>query len=156
MLSPNSEPATVRSSEKELAFLRTSNLPNQGWAQFFLRTRALPRFGERNWPFSELRTCRNRVRPSSFTELRTCQDSESEKGAGLSPNSEPAEPELYPFFLRTPNLPNQGYTRSFSELQTETPNSGQKHNPGPSGFFHASAPCLLFQTAVTCLLFQRC
>ena len=47
-------------------------------------------------------------------------------------------------FLRTPNLSNQGYTCSFSEpaepglycsfseLRTETPNSGQKHNPGPS------------------------
>ena len=69
-------------------------------------------------PFSELRTCQTRVRPSSYSELRTCQGSEfgernwhfSELRTCqtrvipiLSPNSEPAEPGLYPFFLRTPN-----------------------------------------------------
>ena len=32
----------------------------------------------------------------------------------------------------SPNQQNQGYTRSFSELRTETQNSGQKHNPRPS------------------------
>ena len=71
VLFPNSEPARVR--RKELAFLRTSNLPNQGWSRSFFRT---PNPGERNWPFYELRTCRTRVRPSSYSELRTCPGSE--------------------------------------------------------------------------------
>ena len=109
---------------KEPVFLRTPDLPNKGSA------------------CSELRTCRTRVRPGSFSELRPCKGSEfgkgthsepgfgpvltpnseparvrsSQKGTGFSRNSKPAEPGLYPFFLRTPNLPSQGYTRFFSEL----------------------------------------
>ena len=101
-------------------------------------------FEERNWSFSELRTAKpgfGRVLSlnSEPAKPRFCSvlspKSEParvrslEKGTGLSANSEPAEPGLYPFFLRTQN---QGYTHSFSELRTETPNSGQKHNPGPS------------------------
>ena len=61
---------------KERLFLRTPNLLNQGMARSFLRTPNLPGFGERNWPFSELRTCRTRVGPGSFSKLRTCQSSE--------------------------------------------------------------------------------
>ena len=99
-----------------------------------LRTCQYLEFGERNWPFSELRTCRTRVWPGSYSKLWTCQG--SELGERNWPFSEPAKPGLYPFFLRTPNLQNQGYTRSFSEIRTETPNSGQKHNPGPSWITH--------------------
>ena len=42
--------------------------------------------------FSELLACRTKVQPCLFSQLRTCQG--SEKGTGLSPNSEPAEPGL--------------------------------------------------------------
>ena len=103
---------------------------------FFLR--------KRNRSFSQLRTCRTILR-TCRTKFRPCPFSEparvqsSEKVTGLSSNSEPAEPVLALFlfqtanlpgfgvqrkelaFHRTPNLPNQGYTRSFSELKLQTP-----------------------------------
>ena len=68
VLSLNSEPARVQSSEKG-----TGLSPNQGSARFLLQTPNLPGF-------------------------------------------EVHRKELA--FLETPNLPNQGYTRSFSELRT--------------------------------------
>ena len=113
-------------------------------------------FGERNRSFSELRTCRTSVPPGPFSKLRTCQTmvwpcpfselrtcQSSEKGTGLSLNSEPAEPGFGPVlttnsqparvrrkelaFLRTLNPSNQDYTRSFSKLRTPGKNTILDH-----------------------------
>ena len=43
-------------------------------------------------PFSELKTCRTKVWPCPFSELRACQGWEFGERTGLSLNSEPVEP----------------------------------------------------------------
>ena len=105
--------------KKEPVFLPTPNLPNHSLnlpnkvsTLSFLGTCQGSEFGESNWPFLELRTCRTSVGPVLIPNCEPARVRCSEKGTGLSPNSKPTEPGLYPFFL-----------------QTETPNSGQKHNP---------------------------
>ena len=102
---------------------------------FFLRTPNLPGFGVRRKELAFLLTFQTMVWPGSFARVRRL-----EKGTGLSPYSEPAEPgRAEPWFLlqtpnlpglgvrrkelaflQTPNLLNQGYTRSFSELKLRT------------------------------------
>ena len=108
---------------KEPVILRTPNLPNQGSAQYFLRT------------------CRTKVRPCLFSKPARVWS--SEKGTGLSPNAEPgfgrvlspnskpAEPGLYPVLSPNYEPAEPGLTWSSSKLRTETPNFGQKHNPVP-------------------------
>ena len=106
-----------RVRKKKQVFLRTPNLPNQGWARSFFWTPTKPRFGPDLSPNSE---------PARVWS--------SEKGTGLSPNLRNQgwarfflpTPNLTGFrvrkkelaFLQTPNLPNQGYIRSFSKLRT--------------------------------------
>ena len=57
---------------KELAFLRTPNLPNQGSAQFLPPTLNLPGFGVQRKELAFLRTP-NLGYTRFFSELRTCQ-----------------------------------------------------------------------------------
>ena len=129
----------VRVRRTEPVFLRNPNLPSQGSDRSFLPTPkpAEARFGPVLSPNSEHARVQSSEKgtglsPNSkpaepgFGPVLTPNSEparvrSSEKGTGLSPNSKPAEPGLYPFFLRTPNLPNQGYTRSFSELKLQTP-----------------------------------
>ena len=116
VLTLNSESARVRSLEKGTWLSPNSEPAKLRFCIVLSLNSEL--FGERNWTFSEIRTCRTRVQPSSYPELRICQGSEfGERNwpfselrtcrtrviPVLSLNSEPAQPALYPFFLRTPN-----------------------------------------------------
>ena len=102
LLSSNSKPASVQSSEK-----RTGPSLNSKPAE--------PGFGMVLSPNSKP------VRVQSL-----------EKGMGLSPNSEPAKPGLYPVLSPNNDPAEPVLTWSNSELRTETLNSVQKHNPVPS------------------------
>ena len=125
----------LRSSEKGTSLSPNSGPAEQGF-NLFLSPNSEPGFG----PVLSLNSEPARVQSS-------------EKRTGLSPNQGSARfllqtPNLPGFevhrkelaFLGTPNLPNQGYTRSFSEHRTcrarvipvLSPNSGQKRDPGPS------------------------
>ena len=92
----------------------------------------LQQFGEKNRPFSELRTCRTRVQPGPFSDFQTCRPESFLRTPNLS-NQRSARSFLPE--LRTcqslekgtgvsPNLPNQGYTQSF----LRTPNQGNLVN----------------------------
>ena len=71
-------------------------------------------FGVRRKEPVFLRTFQTRVRPSPFSE-----PAEPRFGPVLSPNSEPARVQsLEKGTGLSPNLPNQGYTRSFSKFRT--------------------------------------
>ena len=133
VLSPNSEPARVWSSEKGTCLSPNYEPAEPGKSLVHAPNSkpAEPRFGLVLSPNLE------------HARIRS-----SEKGTGLSPNTEPVElgsalsflgtPNLSKFgaqrkeraFLRTPNLPNNGYpnyesaepglTRSNSELKLQT------------------------------------
>ena len=97
VVSPNSEPARVRRSEKGTGLSPNSDLPNQGLARCFLRTPNLPNQGSA-LSFHQISNLPNQGSARSF--LRT--SGLSEKKTGLSLNSQPAVPGLYP--VPSPNL----------------------------------------------------
>ena len=132
---------------KELVFLWTPNLSNQGLTRsFYLNSEpAEPRFGPVLSSNSEPARVQSLDRGTGlspnlpnqglaglFLNSEPVRVLSLEKGTGLSQNSQPAEPGLYPVLFPNYEPAEPGLTWSNSKLRTETLTSGQKHNPVPS------------------------